>query len=103
RRRHTRSKRDWSSDVCSSDLPEALHRAEGVGDTAAGHQHHVMWQMSGRGIPYSFRTMEGFGVHTFRMVDAVASSGTSPGWCCPQIGRASCRDGAVVSVWAGAI
>src|SRR5699024_12034890 len=27
RRRHTRSKRDWSSDVCSSDLstPEGLH------------------------------------------------------------------------------
>src|SRR5699024_12063887 len=23
RRRHTRSKRDWSSDVCSSDLPSA--------------------------------------------------------------------------------
>src|SRR5438067_12470937 len=23
RRRHTRSKRDWSSDVCSSDLPHA--------------------------------------------------------------------------------
>src|SRR5207249_7068870 len=22
RRRHTRSKRDWSSDVCSSDLPD---------------------------------------------------------------------------------
>src|SRR5207249_7945780 len=22
RRRHTRSKRDWSSDVCSSDLPQ---------------------------------------------------------------------------------
>src|SRR5207249_8640202 len=27
RRRHTSSKRDWSSDVCSSDLPRALwHR-----------------------------------------------------------------------------
>src|SRR5699024_11287288 len=25
RRRHTRSKRDWSSDVCSSDLPFAGH------------------------------------------------------------------------------
>src|SRR5699024_2821324 len=25
RRRHTRSKRDWSSDVCSSDLTECLH------------------------------------------------------------------------------
>src|SRR5699024_12073846 len=24
RRRHTRSRRDWSSDVCSSDLPFAL-------------------------------------------------------------------------------
>src|SRR5699024_11645273 len=26
RRRHTRSKRDWSSDVCSSDLPPAGYR-----------------------------------------------------------------------------
>src|SRR6266704_7184887 len=25
RRRHTRSKRDWSSDVCSSDLQKPLH------------------------------------------------------------------------------
>src|SRR6266513_3180365 len=24
RRRHTRSKRDWSSDVCSSDLPRVM-------------------------------------------------------------------------------
>src|SRR5699024_11968068 len=28
RRRHTRSKRDWSSDVCSSDLPE-VYRTRG--------------------------------------------------------------------------
>src|SRR5699024_10886630 len=28
RRRHTRSKRDWSSDVCSSDLNHALSRAD---------------------------------------------------------------------------
>jgi catalase len=32
--------------------------------------HHVFWNMSDRGIPRSFRTMEGFGVHTFRLVDA---------------------------------
>src|SRR5699024_8514643 len=25
RRRHTRSKRDWSSDVCSSDLPNGVN------------------------------------------------------------------------------
>src|SRR5699024_11909657 len=30
RRRHTRSKRDWSSDVCSSDLDEAAVRAPEV-------------------------------------------------------------------------
>src|SRR3989449_10381945 len=27
RRRHTRCSRDWSSDVCSSDLSEGLHQA----------------------------------------------------------------------------
>ncbi|MCL6250830.1 catalase [Altererythrobacter sp. KTW20L] len=32
--------------------------------------HMVMWQMSDRTIPRSFRTMEGFGVHTFRLLDA---------------------------------
>lgn len=32
--------------------------------------HHVMWVMSDRGIPRSYRTMQGFGVHTFRFVNA---------------------------------
>src|SRR5699024_4371482 len=34
RRRHTRSKRDWSSDVCSSDLREAqqLRSKHGLGN-----------------------------------------------------------------------
>lgn len=31
--------------------------------------HMVMWIMSDRAIPRSFRTMEGFGVHTFRFVN----------------------------------
>src|SRR5699024_11281985 len=31
RRRHTRSKRDWSSDVCSSDLHENMGTVEEVG------------------------------------------------------------------------
>ena len=34
----------------------------------------VMWIMSDRTIPRSFRTMEGFGVHTFRMVNAEGKS-----------------------------
>jgi catalase len=31
--------------------------------------HMVMWAMSDRAIPRSFRFMEGFGVHTFRLVN----------------------------------
>jgi catalase len=32
--------------------------------------HMIMWIMSDRTIPRSFRFMEGFGVHTFRLIDA---------------------------------
>jgi catalase len=32
--------------------------------------HMIMWVMSDRAIPRSFRFMEGFGVHTFRLVNA---------------------------------
>ena len=32
--------------------------------------HMVMWVMSDRAIPRSYRMMEGFGVHTFRLVNA---------------------------------
>src|SRR5699024_9235226 len=52
RRRHTRSKRDWSSDVCSSDLGEKtetltgenigyrlLTEIEGIDLLITGHQH----------------------------------------------------------------
>ena len=36
--------------------------------------HMVMWIMSDRAIPRSFRFMEGFGVHTFRLVDGDGNS-----------------------------
>src|SRR5699024_12020999 len=39
RRRHTRSKRDWSSDVCSSDLSLANVRDFVEGNLAAGADH----------------------------------------------------------------
>ena len=32
--------------------------------------HMIMWIMSDRTIPRSFRMIEGFGVHTFRLIDA---------------------------------
>ena len=36
--------------------------------------HMLMWAMSDRAIPRSFRFMEGFGVHTFRLVNADGKS-----------------------------
>jgi catalase len=36
--------------------------------------HMVMWVMSDRAIPRSFRFMEGFGIHTFRFVNADGKS-----------------------------
>ena len=47
-----------------------------LGFRLAAHRgaHHVMWAMSDRGIPRSYRTMEGFGVHTFRLVNAAGET-----------------------------
>jgi catalase len=36
--------------------------------------HMLMWVMSDRGIPRSYRMMQGFGVHTFRLVSAQGKS-----------------------------
>ena len=36
--------------------------------------HNVMWAMSDRGIPRSLRMVEGFGIHTFRLVNVQGKS-----------------------------
>lgn len=36
--------------------------------------HMLLWQMSDRAIPRSYRTMQGFGVHTFRLINAEGKS-----------------------------
>ncbi|MBD3919030.1 catalase [Paenibacillus sp. PR3] len=36
--------------------------------------HMIMWVMSGRALPRSFRMMEGFGVHTFRLINEEGKS-----------------------------
>jgi catalase len=36
--------------------------------------HMLMWAMSDRGIPRSYRMMQGFGVHTFRLIDVQGRS-----------------------------
>ncbi|MFG3029169.1 catalase [Streptomyces sp. NPDC048253] len=55
------------------EIPQAQSAHDTFWDFVSLHteaQHHTLWNMSDRGIPRSFRTMEGFGVHTFRLVDA---------------------------------
>src|SRR5690349_24002717 len=50
RRRHTRSLRDWSSDVCSSDLGELQTLMRGIGAEPGGRFGGVfqpMWQLNG--------------------------------------------------------
>ena len=37
---------------------------------ASEAQHMVMWAMSDRALPRSLRMIEGFGIHTFRLLDA---------------------------------
>lgn len=54
------------------ELPQAQSAHDSFWDFVSLHTeatHHVMWNMSDRGIPRSYRTMEGFGVHTFRLVN----------------------------------
>jgi catalase len=55
------------------EIPQAQSAHDTFWDFVSLHteaQHHTLWNMSDRGIPRSYRTMEGFGVHTFRLVDA---------------------------------
>jgi len=55
------------------EIPQAQSAHDGFWDFVSLHTeatHHVLWNMSDRGIPRSYRTMEGFGVHTFRLVNA---------------------------------
>ncbi len=55
------------------EIPQAQSAHDTFWDFVSLHsegQAHAMWNMSDRGIPRSYRTMEGFGVHTFRLVNA---------------------------------
>src|SRR5207249_6987698 len=80
RRRHTSSKRDWSSDVCSSDLVQP----------SRGHVH-------GRGQPAATVRLRR------RQLGAGQRRGRPFAERLRQIGRASCRERVWKSVVAGRI
>jgi catalase len=55
------------------EIPQAQSAHDTFWDFVTLHTeatHHTIWNMSDRGIPRSFRMMEGFGIHTFRLVNA---------------------------------
>src|SRR2546429_5749559 len=87
RRRHTRCSRDWSSDVCSSDLPPN-RRAEGLGYVLTGSL------IGAAGGPLVITTAQGTG-------PALGLDPAAFAWLLvPKIGRASCRERGEISVGA---
>ncbi|RLL42691.1 catalase [Oceanobacillus piezotolerans] len=55
-----------------NEIPQAQSAHDTFWDFVANNQetaHMIMWHMSDRAIPRSFRMMEGFGVNTFRFVN----------------------------------
>ncbi|MFJ7280940.1 catalase, partial [Kitasatospora sp. NPDC098663] len=59
------------------EIPQAQSAHDTFWDFVSLHTeatHHTIWNMSDRGIPRSYRMMEGFGIHTFRLVNADGAS-----------------------------
>ncbi|MBP2001212.1 catalase [Paenibacillus shirakamiensis] len=55
-----------------NEIPQAASAHDTFWDFVSANTesaHMVMWAMSDRSLPRSFRMMEGFGVHTFRLVN----------------------------------
>lgn len=44
-----------------------------------GAQHHTIWNLSDRGLPRSYRMMNGFGEHTFRMQNSAGETSQAIG------------------------
>src|SRR5690606_40693851 len=79
RRRHTRFSRDWSSDVCSSDLGgPALLAERGVEVPEDVDRAVAEWRQRGAAVLYVIENGEVTGA--FSVEDEI------------QIGRASCRE-----------
>src|SRR5699024_11566412 len=82
RRRHTRSKRDWSSDVCSSDLSNFRHKNDpGVDILSIIYQHGI-------NIEFPDSVIE----ETKKVPDKIKPEETKNRRDLREIGRASCRE-----------
>src|SRR3712207_8219308 len=82
RRRHTRYWRDWSSDVCSSDLTGPAIADAPINDLVALCNSPTEIGVAGVFIPPSARTLEWCQARSDAKFEPVYS----------EIGRASCRE-----------
>ncbi|MFD7847320.1 catalase [Nocardia sp. NPDC059764] len=60
-----------------NEIPQAASAHDTLWDFVALQPetlHAILWLMSDRALPRSYRMMQGFGVHTFRLVDADGQS-----------------------------
>lgn len=60
-----------------NEIPQATAAHDTFWDFVVNNQetaHQIMWVMSDRGIPRSFRMMEGFSINTFRFINAEGKS-----------------------------
>jgi catalase len=71
------------------EIPQAQSAHDTFWDFVSLHteaQHHTLWFMGDRGIPRSFRMMEGFGIHTFRLSNAAGETSLVKFHWKPQLG-----------------
>ncbi|NXY95445.1 catalase [Streptomyces sp. BR123] len=71
------------------EIPQAQSAHDTFWDFVSLHTeatHHTLWNMSDRGIPRSYRMMEGFGVHTFRLVSALGETALAKFHWKPKLG-----------------
>src|SRR5690606_40497904 len=92
RRRHTRFSRDWSSDVCSSDLGLLQKQRQAVMDVLAPHPEALLATAPAIGALGPAGTAKD-GLEEIAEVVGVGPGEAATAEACSQIGRASCRYG----------
>src|SRR5690606_39436131 len=101
RRRHTRFSRDWSSDVCSSDLPPVVRAAA----FSIRKRPAAIWSLADY---VQTGVMTGAQAQALKAAvvergNILISGGTGSGKTTLEIGRASCRERVEGGVATGAI
>src|SRR3989440_2005466 len=92
RRRHTRSDRDWSSDVCSSDL-----------GLRVGGRFRAWIERRPNLLRHSWRWLAMSAIAIVVAVTGLVTRGLDYGFEFSEIGRASCRGRGEISVGAGSL